>query len=238
VKGPRTLAIDVGASGLKAAVLDSSGRMVTERVRVQTPQPCPPRALVKALDALVVDLGPFDRVSVGFPGVVRNGIVWTAPNLGSSRAWSRFRLAAALERALGRQVRVANDADMQGLAAVMGTGIELVITLGTGCGTALFRDGELMPHLELGQHPVRGGKTYDQYVGDAARRQIGKRRWNRRVRRVIGILDTLVNYDRLHIGGGNASRLAFRLDRRTRVVSNKAGILGGVKLWKDRERPK
>jgi polyphosphate glucokinase len=230
--GPRTLAIDVGGTGLKAAILDAEGRLMSDRVRVPTPARCPPTVLIRAVAELIAPLGAYDRVSVGFPGVVRDGVVRTAPNFGSSK-WQGFDLARALTRALKRPVRVLNDAaEVQGLAVITGKGVELVITLGTGVGSALFRDGELMPHLELSQHPVRGGRTYDEYLGDRARKRVGARKWNRRVRRVLGILETVFNYDRLHIGGGNAARINFPLGRRVRVVENTAGLLGGVALWR------
>jgi polyphosphate glucokinase len=229
--GPRTLAIDVGGTGLKAAVLDTKGRLMGDRVRVPTPAKCSPTVLVRAVVELIAPLGAYDRVSVGFPGVIRNGVVRTAPNFRSTR-WRGFDLARALTRALKRPVRVLNDAEVQGLAVVTGTGVELVVTLGTGVGSALFRDGILMPHLELSQHPVHGGHTYDEYLGDRARKRVGTRKWNRRVRRVLGILETVFNYDRLHLGGGNAARIDFPLGRRVRVVDNSAGLLGGVALWR------
>lgn len=229
--GPRTLAIDVGGTGLKAAVLDASGRLMGDRVRVPTPARCSPAVLVRALGDLVAPLGAFDRVSVGFPGVVRDGVVRTAPNFASPK-WRGFDLARALTRVLKRPVRILNDAEVQGLAVIKGRGVELVLTLGTGVGSALFRDGELMPHLELSQHPVHDGKTYDEYLGDRARKRVGTRKWNRRVRRVLAILETVVNFDKLHLGGGNAARINFPLGRQVRVVENKVGLLGGIALWR------
>jgi polyphosphate glucokinase len=229
--GPRTLAIDVGGTGLKAAVLDARGRLISDRVRVPTPARCSPAVLVRAVSVLIAPLGAFDRVSVGFPGVVSDGVVRTAPNFASPK-WRGFNLARALTRTLKRPVRILNDAEVQGLAVIRGRGVELVLTLGTGVGSALFRDGELMPHLELSQHPVHDGKTYDEYLGDRARKRVGTRKWNRRVRRVLAILETVVNFDQLHLGGGNAARIKFRLGRRVRVVENKAGLLGGIALWR------
>lgn len=229
--GPRTLAIDVGGTGLKAAILDAEGRLMSDRVRVPTPARCPPTVLIRAVAELIAPLGAYDRVSVGFPGVVRDGVVRTAPNFGSAR-WRGFDLARALTRALERPVRVLNDAEVQAFAVIASRGIELVITLGTGVGSALFRDGELMPHLELSQHPVHGGKTYDEYLGERARKRVGTGKWNRRVRRVLGILETVFNYDRLYLGGGNAARINFRLSHRAHIVENKAGLLGGIALWR------
>jgi polyphosphate glucokinase len=230
--GPRTLAIDVGGTGLKAAMLDAGGRMIGDRVRVPTPARCPPAVLVRAIVNLVAPLGPFGRVSVGFPGMVRDGVVCTAPNFGSSK-WRGFDLAGALSRVLKRPVRVLNDAEVQGLGVITGRGLELVITLGTGVGSALFRNGELMPHLELSQHPVHEGKTYDEYLGDRARKRVGRRKWNRRVRRILAILETVFNHDRLYLGGGNAARLDFPPGRHTRIIENTAGLLGGIALWHD-----
>jgi len=232
----RTLAIDIGGTGLKASVLDTRGRMVTDRVRVPTPYPCTPKVLVKTLVDLVAPVGAYGRVSVGFPGVVRGDLIVTAPHFGNE-IWRGFGLARALGAQLRAPVRLLNDAEMQGLAVIAGKGLELVVTLGTGVGTALFRDGELMPHLELAHHPVHGSRTYNQYIGDKARRKIGARRWNRRVRRVLAILQSLLNYDRIYLGGGNGRRTAFKKDRSVRLVSNDAGMLGGIALWRDKDRP-
>ena len=228
----RTLAIDVGGSGLKASVIDEAGRLLTDRVRVDTPVGSRPNEIVEALARLVAPLGAFDRVSVGFPGVVRDGRVLTAPNL-DNKGWKGFDLAGALGRTLGKPVRVANDADVQGLAVVEGKGVEMVITLGTGFGTGLYLDGRLAPHLELSHHPFRKGETYDEHLGNAARKRVGRKKWNRRVRKAIGTLRSLTNFDRLYIGGGNAKKIDFELDPDVRIVSNDAGIKGGVALWRD-----
>ena len=231
--GPRTLCLDVGGTGLKASVLDPRGRLLAEPVRVPTPYPCTPRVLAAALAALARSLPPFDRVSAGFPGVVREGRVMTAPHFGNE-LWRGCRFAAALARRLGKPVRLLNDAEVQGLAAISGQGLELVVTLGTGVGTALFRDGKLAPHLELAHHPAARGLTYNEYIGDRARRRIGDRRWNRRVRSALDQLRTLINFDQVHVGGGNALRLKLPPQPGLRISSNLDGILGGIALWRGR----
>jgi polyphosphate glucokinase len=234
---PGILALDIGGTGLKAAVINEKGQMLADRVRVPTPHPCPPDVLLDNVKRMTADLPPFDRISVGFPGVVRDGRVLTAPNL-DTRLWAGFPLQQAISRAFGKlPVQLLNDADMQGLALVSGHGLEFVITLGTGVGTALFRDGELMPHMELAHHPIRKDKTYDEYLGDAARKSIGLKRWNRRVHRALELVDVLFNPDRIYIGGGNAARLNLPSDRHIIVGSNNAGLEGGAAPWRKARRP-
>lgn len=225
-----TLAIDVGGSGLKAAVLDPGGDIITGAERVHTPNPSNPLAVVTELVGLAAKLGDFDRISVGFPGVVRHGHVLTAPNLGTD-VWHRFPLADELSRLLGRPTRILNDATVQGLGVINEVGIECVITLGTGFGFALFEEGLLGAHLELGQHPITKGKTYDLYLGNAALRKVGRAKWNKRLKKALGYIDTLVTFDTLLIGGGNARLIDFTLPANARIVPNAAGITGGVKLW-------
>jgi polyphosphate glucokinase len=226
-----TLAIDIGGTGLKASVVDEDLKMLTERVRVATPVGAPPEKVVEVLAGMVAPLGAFDRVSVGFPGVVRDGRVLTAANLGNDK-WTGFALAQALEAALAKPVRVANDADLQGLAVIAGKGVEMVITLGTGFGTGLYLEGRLGPHLEIAHHPFRHGETYDQQLGNATRKAIGNARWNNRVKRAIGNMRRLTNFDHLFIGGGNAKKIDFALDPDVTIISNEAGMEGGVALWR------
>ncbi len=227
---PRTLAIDIGGTHLKASVLATTGRMIEQPNRVATPQPAKPDAVVAALLALVQPLGAFDRISIGFPGVVHRGRVITAPNLGTDD-WRGYALADVLHERLGKPARMLNDATVQGLGVITGRGLECVITLGTGMGFALFDRGHPAPHLELSHHPVHKGMTYDQWIGNAALRKVGAKSWNRRVRKAIGFIGTLVNYDTLAIGGGNAKRIDFALPIGVRTVSNEAGITGGIRLW-------
>jgi polyphosphate glucokinase len=233
--GPTTLAIDIGGSGLKASVLDRAGNMLTERVRIDTPHPLTPKLLVDTLAALVKPLPAYDRISVGFPGLIRHGVVVTAPNLGTE-AFAGFALSKSLEKRLGAPCRAINDADMQGLAVIEGQGVEMVCTLGTGFGTALFQDGRLQLHLEIAHHPFEKGETYDQRIGDAERKKIGDAKWRKRVDDAIVNMRTVVCFDRLYLGGGNAKRLGKKLPPDVTVVDNDAGILGGIRLWDDRQR--
>ena len=229
-RGKLTLAIDIGGSRLKAGVLDQNGAMVAGPNRVNTPAQPTPMAVVDALVALTAAMGDFDRISVGFPGVVRGGHVLTAPNLGTP-AWQHFPLTAALTDRLGKPGRMLNDAEVQGLGVIRGKGLECVLTLGTGMGFALFHNGRPAPHLELSQHPIHKGKTYDQFIGSVALKHVGHKRWNRRLQRVLGCITTLVGFDTLAIGGGNAKHVALELTPNVRLVSNEAGITGGVRLW-------
>ncbi len=228
--GPLTLAIDIGGTRLKASVLDTQGVMTEPPQRIDTPDPATPELVLDGLLQLVAQLGAFDRISIGFPGVVRHGNVLTAPNLGTE-AWRGCSLAVMLSQRLGKPARMLNDATVQGLGVIAGSGLECVITLGTGMGFALFDDGRPAPHLELSQHPSHKGHTYDEWLGNAALRRVGTKRWNKRVRKAIGWLDTLVNYDVLLIGGGNAKRLTGDLPPNVRTVPNQAGITGGIRLW-------
>jgi len=229
-RGLLTLAIDIGGSHLKAGLLDQDGAMVAGPNRVNTPMTPAPQVVVDALVGLATPLGHFDRVSIGFPGVVRQGQVLTAPNLGTA-AWRHFPLTATLTDKLGKPARMLNDAEVQGLGVISGKGLECVITLGTGMGFALFQDGRPAPHLELSQHTIHKGKTYDQFIGAAALKAVGKARWNRRLRRVLASITILVGFDTLLIGGGNAKHVDIELGPNVRLVGNEGGITGGVRLW-------
>lgn len=228
-----TLAIDIGGTGLKATVLDENGEMLVERVRVPTPSPCPPALMVETLGILVGPLPKYDRVSVGFPGVVRRGKIVTAHNLGE-KEWKGFDLDLALTEKLGQPVRVLNDADIQGLGVISGKGVEMVITLGTGVGSSLFEEGRSFAHLELAHHPFRKDKTYEEQLGNAALEKAGKEKWNRRVGLAIETLRALTHFDHLYLGGGNAKKVELPLPPDVSIASNDFGLRGGLWLWKDR----
>lgn len=226
----QTLCIDIGGTGLKALVFEPDGAPRGERVRIPTPKPATPAAVLDALAALTAPLGDFDRIAVGFPGVVVDGVTHTAHNL--DPAWVGFPLATALHERTGKPARVANDAGVQGLAVIEGHGVEVVITLGTGMGFGLYHDGRYVPNIEMAHHPLAKGKTYEQRIGEEARLEIGNKRWRERVLKAIAQLAPIFNYRQLYVGGGNSARLdAADLPANVKVVSNAAGLLGGLKLW-------
>lgn len=226
----RTLCIDIGGTGIKAICLDDAGATLCERTRIETPHPAEPDAVLAVIDAIVREHGTFDRVSVGFPGVVQEGVTRTAPNL--HEGWAGFPLAETLAKRTGKPTRCANDCGIQGLGVIEGKGVEMVVTLGTGMGCALYVDGTYVPNIELGHHPFKKGKTYEERVSNAERKRIGKKRWNKRVREVVEQLAPIFNYRVLYIGGGNARFVEReRLPDDVRLVDNVAGLLGGIRLW-------
>jgi polyphosphate glucokinase len=263
-----TLAVDCGGGGIKGSVLDSAGTMLHKPVRVPTPYPLPPDRFLETLRALATRLPAADRVTVGLPGMIRHGVVVRTPHYVTTRGprsridpglvelWHGFHAEAAVAAAFDRPALVLNDAEVHGAGVVAGTGLELVLTFGTGLGCALFDGGRIAPHLELSHAPVRSGLTYDAYVGEHERRRLGSTSWSRRVRRVVEGLEPVFAWDRVYLGGGNSrnitaevlaalQRLQSPLEPpvppdadlgeqdpgRVVVVPNTAGIAGGVRAW-------
>lgn len=229
----RILAFDIGGTGLKAALVDEKGHFLSERLRVATPHQCKPTHMVRMLAAMVKPLGAYDAVTIGFPGYVKRGVVHTAPNLGT-KAWAGFELEKAMAKALGKPTRLRNDADVQGLAAIEGKGLELVVTLGTGFGTAWFSDGALQPHLEFAHVPVHHKHDFDGWIGEVQRRKIGHKKWVKRVKQAFEILQVVFNYDHLYIGGGNANRIDFKLPEHASLIPNEDGMAGAAFVWNPR----
>lgn len=241
--GTRTLAIDIGGSGLKAVVLSPGGEMLSERERRETPYPCTPEILLDELTALASTQPEYDRISVGFPGAIRRGHVrdvtaFVRPGHGQPpdpeliKMWFGWGIEAALVERFRKPVRVANDADVQGCAVVTGQGMELVITLGTGVGCAVFFDGALLPHMELSHGRFGDGLSIEVACGDNERQKVGKEKWRARVLNALDTFETMVLPDHLFIGGGNAKRLdPDKLGPNRSLVPNIAGLLGGIALW-------
>ncbi len=242
-----TLAVDCGGGGIKANVLDAAGTAHAAPVRVPTPYPLPPTLLVDTVAEIAADLPPADRLTLGMPGMVRHGVVVHTPHYVTrsgprSRvvpelvtAWSTFDVRAALSARLGLPALVLNDAEVHGAGVISSSGVELVLTLGTGLGSALFDGGRLAPHLEWSRAPVRRSTTYDAYVGEPERRRLGDGLWSRRVVTVVEGLRPVFWWDRLYLGGGNARRITpsalERLGDDVVVVPNSAALVGGARAW-------
>jgi polyphosphate glucokinase len=225
-----TLCIDIGGSHIKGMVLDPEGQPLSEKVRLETPRPATPKAVQKTIERMLEQIPGFERVSVGFPGVVIDGVIQTAPNLDGD--WADTNLGAAISRLTSRPTRVANDADIQGLGVVEGKGVEMVITLGTGMGSGIYLDGKLVPNLELGHHPLKKKMSYEEYVSAKTLEEIGEERWVARVGKVIAQIQPIWNPRMLYVGGGNAKKLAgTKLPDNVRLIDNVAGIVGGLRLW-------
>jgi polyphosphate glucokinase len=230
--GPVTLAIDIGGSGIKAMLLDAAGKPISERLRVATPLVPTPQEVMAALDAFRKQLPNFDRVSIGFPGIVKRGVTILAVNLHPD--WGNFPFQDKLAERWKKPVRVGNDADIAGYGAIQGRGVELVLTLGTGLGSALFTNGHLVPGLELSLHPWRKkGNNYEDYLGRRGLDKYGKARWNDFLEAAIHQTELLFNWDHLYLGGGNTKKILFTPAKNVSIVSNDTGLLGGVYLWKD-----
>jgi polyphosphate glucokinase len=224
------LAIDIGGSHIKGTILNSLGEWQMEYKKLDTPKQATPAAVIGIITELAKGLPEYEKVSVGFPGYVRNGVVFTAPNLGSGN-WNRIDLGQQISNTLKKPVRLVNDADQLGLGVVSGKGYELAVTLGTGFGTAILIDGYLLPHMELAHHPLSKDRNYDEYIGNAALEDKGKKHWNGRMTKVLEVLKVVFNYDRLYIGGGNADKLTIPLEDNIHIFTNQDAIKGGARLW-------
>ncbi|MEO8823408.1 MAG: ROK family protein [Ginsengibacter sp.] len=227
----KILSIDIGGSHIKATVINYNGNFLQKYEREDTPNPPSPENVVKLIIELANRFPHYDKVTAGFPGYIKYGVVKTAPKL-SNKMWKDYDLQKELQSQLGKPTLVINDADLQGLSLAEGYGVEMLITLGTGFGSAVLQDGILMPHLEMSQHPITKNKNYNDYLGQAAVDKVGKKRWNKRLKKVIEILKTVFNYDHLYISGGSAKLIDFKLDDNISIADNREGIKGGMVLWK------
>lgn len=229
VARPVTLAIDVGGSHVKAALLGATGHLVSDRLRIDTPDPLTPKRLLDTLVEIAQSLDAHDRVSVGINGLVHAGRIYAIP-VTTDPDFRGFDLVGRFRRRIRRPVRVLNDAQMHGLGFIRGRGVEMAITLGTGLGSSLFIDGKLGPHVQFlaaaGGEDVKGGD-----YGDLALEALGRKKWSHRVERLIDLLRRLTNFDHLYVGGGNASKLKLDLPRDVSRGDNSAALLGAVRMW-------
>jgi polyphosphate glucokinase len=236
------LGVDIGGSGIKAAPVDvTAGVLTQERIKVATPQPAKPKAVAEAVRGLVEQFGWSGRAGITFPGVVTDGVIRTAANL--DRAWIGMNACDLFASATGLEVQVINDADAAGLAEMQfgaGAGEQgtvIMLTFGTGIGSALFIDGALVPNTELGHIEIRG-KDAEKRASDRAREvhDLDWAQWAGRVDEYMSHLEALLWPGLLIVGGGvsrKADKFLPRLEGlRARVVPakmlNDAGIVGAA----------
>lgn len=242
-----TLSIDCGGLYIKSCILDASGTIHGKPLITDTPYPLSPSLFIETMGEIASRLPQADRATVGMPGMIRNGVVIHTPhyiNISGAHTkrvpelvdeWTSFDMQSALTQSLGIPTKVLNDAEVHGAGVITGSGYEVVITLGTGLGFALFHGGKLAPHFELSHATVRRNTTYDQWIGEHERRKIGNTFWSKRIRTMVEELRPVFLWDRLYIGGGNSHNISqkdlARLGEDIVIVPNTAGISGGVRAW-------
>ena len=235
------LGIDIGGSGVKAGVVDvAKGFLLGERLRFPTPAPATPLAVRETVASLVREFSWKDAVGCGFPGVVRGGRTLTAANVDPT--WIGTDAASLFAEATGCPFHLLNDADAAGIAEMRfgagrgRDGVVLLVTVGTGLGSALFSDGSLVPNTEFGHVLVRG-KVAEHYASDAVRerKHLGWTKWGKRFNRYLKRMEELVWPDLFIIGGGASKkfeRFIPQIDVRAEVLPaqlrNEAGIIGAA----------
>ncbi len=239
------IGVDVGGSGVKAGVVDvDQGVLVSDRLRVDTPEPSTPEAVAGAVAELVRQLEAPGPVGIGFPSVIKQGWVTTANNIDQS--WVGVNAVELFESATGKHVRLLNDADLAGLAearygAAKGVdGKVLVLTFGTGIGSALLVDGALVTNIELGQLELNGARPAERLYSAKSRRAEGLDwdEWGRRAREFIVLVNDIFTPDLIVIGGGiskfweeYAEHVTFDDVKTVRAaLVNNAGIVGAAAL--------
>jgi polyphosphate glucokinase len=245
------IGVDVGGSGIKVGAVDpATGQLLAERLRVGTPNPSTPAAVVEAIAALVKEAGALDPgapVGVGVPCVVIGGVTQTAANI--DQTWIGFDARSALAKALERPVHVLNDADAAGLAEMRfgagagKDGVVLVLTLGTGVGSGLFNDGRLVPNTELGHMEIRGRDAEHRSAAAArTRRNLSWKEWAADLDEHLHAIDRILWPGLMILGGGVSKRadkflplLTVRPPVVPATLQNDAGIVGAALAASERE---
>ena len=242
-----TLAIDCGGNSIKGSILNSTGVMHDVMLNQLTPYPLTPQKLISIIETFADNLPEFDRITIGMPGMIRHGVVIYTPHYSRKGGphtevdeevdalWRNFNLATLVEAHFKKPALVLNDAEVHAAGVIHGSGLEVVITLGTGLGFALFDNGHLAPHLEMSMAPTRGAKTFDLYIGEKARKRIGNPMWSRRVLTMVEQLRPIFHWERLYIGGGNSERISASIRQRlgadVYLMPNSTGVAGGARAW-------
>lgn len=237
------LGIDIGGSGIKAAIVDvSSGRLISERLKIATPTPAVPAAVAAKVAELVAEFQWHGALGCGFPAVISNGVAKTAANIDES--WIGTDVVALLSEATGCRCSVVNDADAAGLAEMRfgcgrdRSGTVLVVTLGTGIGSALFYNGILYPNTELGHLRLKNGIA-ERYASAAIRKNedLSWRAWSKRLNKFFAQAERLLSPELIIVGGGVSRKhenffpyLNVRAELLPAKLRNNAGLIGAACL--------
>jgi polyphosphate glucokinase len=236
-----SLGVDIGGTGIKGAPVDTTeGRLTAERIRLPTPEPATPDAVAGIVADVLGRIGTEGPVGLTLPAVIRRGIVETAANIDHS--WIGVNAVDVFATATGRAVAVVNDADAAGMAEMQfgagkgRTGVVVMITLGTGIGSALFVDGVLVPNTELGHLPLHD-EDAERFAAESVREhdELSWKKWAHRLQRYLALVERLLWPDLIIIGGGvskKSDKFLPLLDLSTEVVAaqllNDAGIVGAA----------
>jgi len=245
--GPQNkiLGIDIGGTGIKAAPVDiTKGVLLKERFRIETPQPPTPRAMLEVIAQLIEHWKWKGEIGCGFPGVLKHGVVHTAANL--SKQWIGVNIQEQIERISSCQAVVINDADSAGLAEMKfgagkeynkhGGGVVVMVTLGTGIGTAVFVDGHLVHNTELGHIEIDGKDAETRAAASVReRKKMSWKKWGGRVNTYLQTMEKLLSPDLFVIGGGvskKPDKFFEYIELKAKIVPaemhNDAGIVGAA----------
>lgn len=242
MKDTKVLGIDVGASGMKGAIIDiNSGELLTERIRLETPQPAKPSAMAETFRTIVRMHNWSGTVGCGFPTIVKKGVAHSAANIDND--WIGASIEKIFSEASGCHVHALNDADAAGLAEMqfgLGKGKEgtvLLITIGSGLGTALFSEGILVPNTEFGHLLMNNGMVAEHYASNSVRKEeeLPWEEWGNRFNEYLHHIERLISPDYIILGGGISKRFeeySDFLDVETPVspalLYNNAGAVGAA----------
>ncbi len=237
-----TLGIDIGGSGIKGNLVDvATGELLAERLRLDTPQPSVPEAVGEVVAKVVEHFGPGDWIGCTFPAIVKNGRTLSAANV--DEAWIGFDAAAFLAQVTGREVALLNDADAAGLAEMTfgagngRAGVVVLLTLGSGIGSAVFVDGRLVPNTEFGHLELEGHSPVEDWAAAAVRddKNLSWRVWAKRVDKVLEHIFRITAPDLFIIGGGVSRKwdswakyLTTEVETVPASLRNEAGIVGAA----------
>lgn len=236
------LGIDIGGTGIKGAIVDvKSGELTTERYRIPTPKPATPEAVSKVIHKIVKHFNWTGLVGCGFPTPLHHGTCLSGGNL--HKDWKGTNVKKLFQNKTGNQYAIVNDADAAGLAEIgFGAGankegVVVMITLGTGIGSAIFLDGKLLPNTEFGHVLHKNGEVFEKYAADSARKRekLSRKKWGDRLHEYFEHIELLLSPDLFIIGGGASKKLdkfEARININTPIVAaeseNNAGIIGAA----------